>query len=707
MSESRDPQTTIKVEVDHREVDYCSQGQPVRLTAELAQQPPPGERYRCRWTLPAGARQFTYPGQNPEEKEILLDTEGVAPGYHPVQVEVIAAEDESRVIESSALLMLGIAPLLLSSTLAQGGGLGGFRVTPGGVANAVNTGANVVSAVADVATAIATHEIADHLEDMGGPGVGDGVNVSLNRTQGWSTDDIWLWLMIKQSSDAFSFRRYSMTMNSLLCGIPPTNEQLEELGPDEREYFAETLPSAKEDFKKLRKRRYLPFNDTDAYRFLKVATEAFLIANVATLGDSLDKLKPYLDYAVRRLSLRENIRVEELQRTYLEAVQNTNGDVTTIPYLALVVQKLQDAGLKSSIFAMDLEPISSFLRRVRGDEPETGFPEKCYGILQEKLSSPLLLELIWSYWHEEGMLVQTMNAISRRFQNVRSPEERDPLAAFETDPLRPLNNLLWGYLQDEQHRLSVVRRVYEYDHHYGLSLYGQAVPPLHPADSRSRFLEAFHNLLYICTNFYQQDDDTTVIADGFPVLNGLKEVHLLLSEGAHNQFGDLPATARQEMLIQQWLLARPEFREFLPTRVMVAYPEPWMDRVDAMKSVQNWTDTSVIHFHNLAVFGEQILLSIRYGAWSISNDPQQAVNWARFWRPEIQGYTHAYRAVTGVDLTADVTTGQLASERVLPPSTHLRRQLEQQKRRFLPAPSTTAVIRPVATSAPRRLPARQ
>ena len=25
---------------------------------------------------------------------------------------------------------------------------------------------------------------------------------------------------------------------------------------------------------------------------------------------------------------------------------------------------------------------------------------------------PLFLELIWSYWHEEGMLVQTMNALS-------------------------------------------------------------------------------------------------------------------------------------------------------------------------------------------------------------------------------------------------------------------------------------------------------
>jgi len=47
-----------------------------------------------------------------------------------------------------------------------------------------------------------------------------------------------------------------------------------------------------------------------------------------------------------------------------------------------------------------------------------------------------------------------------------------------------------------------------------------------------------------------------------------------------------------------------------------------------------------------------VLLSIRFGNWSVVNDPQQAANWARYWRPEIQRYTHAYRASTGVDLTA-------------------------------------------------------
>ena len=124
-----------------------------------------------------------------------------------------------------------------------------------------------------------------------------------------------------------------------------------------------------------------------------------------------------------------------------------------------------------------------------------------------------------------------------------------------------------------------------------------------------------------------------MVADGFPVLNALKEAHLILSQGAHNQFGDLPSTARIEMLMQQWILARPEFREFIPTRIMVAYPEPWMDRVDAMKKLQGWTDTSVLHFRNLAIFGEQVLLGSAMATGPSIYEPVHAVNWARYWRP--------------------------------------------------------------------------
>ena len=69
------------------------------------------------------------------------------------------------------------------------------------------------------------------------------------------------------------------------------------------------------------------------------------------------------------------------------------------------------------------------------------------------------------------------------------------------------------------------------------------------------------------------------------------------------------------MMIQQYMLGRPEIREFLCGRETVPDPEPWMGLVDTMKSLQGWTDVPVLHFRNLAVYGEQILLSIRYGDW--------------------------------------------------------------------------------------------
>jgi hypothetical protein len=184
-----------------------------------------------------------------------------------------------------------------------------------------------------------------------------------------------------------------------------------------------------------------------------------------------------------------------------------------------------------------------------------------------------------------------------------------------------------------------------------VTLVGHPVPRAHVADTRSKFLKAFHNLLHRASTFFKQDDDTTIDAGSLPVLNALREVHLLLAEGAHNQFGDLPWTARQEMLMQQWILARPEFDEFLPGRVMVPHPEPWMERVDAMRRLMGWGDTPVRYFGDLGRLGEQILLSIRFGNWSDVSDRNQAAAWARSWRQEVQRYIHAYHTVTGVDLS--------------------------------------------------------
>jgi hypothetical protein len=502
------------------------------------------------------------------------------------------------------------------------------------------------------------------------------VQVTMDRAHVPATADQALWIVIRNSAEALSFEKYADFIEPIMCGNQPGR--------------------ARNTFNRINAQVQLTFPDAEPYRLLKVATEVFMMANCGVvIGEQEEERASSLegaDFAAlgrQPLSTEEELRLltrpdvagitNEWQHGYLQHLRNANNaTISTIPYLyEIVALKLGEIPIRP------------------GDAYGA---QRCYGILQRRLTQPCLLELIWNYWLEEGMLVQTTNAMSWRFQNRRGPQDRDPLAMVEIDPLRGLNNLLWGWVQDEEHRLTISRRAYEYDHEYGLKLIGKAVPPIHGADSRSRFLEGFHTLLMLCSVFYKEDDDTTVVADGFPVLNALREVHLQLTQGAHNQYGDLPWTARQEFLMQQWLLARPEMREFLPRRIMVDYPEAWMDSVETMKTLQGWTDTSILHFRDMAIYGEKILLSVRYGAWTDEIHPENAANWARYWRPEIQGYMFAYRAATGVDLAAVTVSGQVNAT---VPAVLLRDRLPRQ----VPAGGARAQLPAGGARQAKRLPA--
>lgn len=528
--------------------------------------------------------------------------------------------------------------------------------------------------------------------------------VSLDRTPIIETPDQALWSAIRDRTNAIAFDRYYAFINRVLCEYEVRNDSRKDVdigraacpprpcdadnatsaGRDDPRARDIGSPSVADRRKELAQRPGI--YGVDAYHLLRLATQAFLLFETGVVIEGLrhpmtgkfvvpnpnvpdehgfelrDRTcTDELPEEQRRLLRDAPVNFGEIQEELAEYLATSVGNVSgrALPYLKRIVSALPS--LSSS---------------------DEGLPY-CKTILQHRFTCPSLLELIWSYWHEEGMLVQTMNALSMRFQNRRNGP-RDPLVNLELDPLRPLNNLLWGFIQDEYNRLSVQRRAYEYDHHYGLTLYGKAVTKLDSADSRSRFIEAFHNLLHRAAMFYREDDDTTVIADAFAMLNALREVHLILAEGAHNQFGDLPWTARAEMLIMQWLLARPEIREFIRGRHMVPYQEIWMGAVDDMKRLQGWTDVTVTHFRELGVHGEQILLSIRYADWIVENDQERARNWARYWRPEIQRYMHAYYAATGVDLTTDITDTRIAADRYLQPSVHLRKRLTAQERKGLP-----------------------
>jgi hypothetical protein len=469
--------------------------------------------------------------------------------------------------------------------------------------------------------------------------------VTLQRTFAGPTDDRALWPAIRNRTAAIGFDRYKTFIDCVFC----ENPALDPLA-DIRTKIAPLVDHCLDEPSKQQLSIYGPY----AYAVLKLATQVFLtLESGVVIRDNTPGKPKIFDIEKERIRVNDfSLTVSKLQ-TELQAYL---APADHLPYLDRIV---------TNLITLDPQNIEERL-------------PYCLGVLQFRLTSPSLIELIWSYWLEEGMLVQTMNAIARRFQNRRG-SANDPLGELEFDPLRPLNNLIWGYIQDEYSRLTVPRRAHEYMHHYGLSLMGKAVPDLNPADSRSKFIEAFHNLLSAAARFYKEDSDTTVIADAFPLLNALKEVHLILAEGAHNQFGDLTWTARAEMLTIQWMLARPEMKEFLRGRYMVPYQEEWMGAVDSMKKLQGWTDTTITHFYELAVMGERILLSVRYGDWSdIENIEDQAKNWARSNKPEIQIYIHGYRAVSGVDLAAEVTDSRDAATRYLQPSALLQRRLAEQ-----------------------------
>jgi hypothetical protein len=471
---------------------------------------------------------------------------------------------------------------------------------------------------------------------------------------------------IRLRSNAISFDKYKNFLQGALCRNSEEPSSGSEGPCHDKGKTVDAIKKLKEGSQPADD--LFKFKGVHAHDLLKSATELFLLLHGCGVRidirpdmkkgsaeenentrDEKQLGKEWKDEQVR-LGLKESTE-HELFQALSEKVVQYFGAGSRLPYLDRILKNLHLNGTISNIFCPDQNRV-----------------------VESKVDCPCMIELLWSYWHEEGMLVQTLNAISWRFQNRRIAT-KDPLANLTLNPLRPLSNLLWGYIQDEQNRLTLQRRAYEYDHEYGLSLIGKAVQPLQTADSRSKFLEAFHNLLNGCMNFYKEENNKMIVPDAFPLLNAIKEVHLLLAEGAHNQFGDLPFQARVEMLMQQWLLARPEIQEFLGRRPMMPYREDWMSAVDAMKSLQGWTDVTIMNFSDLGVFGEQILLSIRYGDWNNINNPEEARNWTLYWKTEIQNYIHSYRVVTGVDLANPVVKGKIDSVK---PSIHLNRRLEMQ-----------------------------
>lgn len=434
--------------------------------------------------------------------------------------------------------------------------------------------------------------------------VGGHISVKMERTDSVPTLDEALWATIHECSQAIGFERYHHYIRRVF--------ELDDRGVVPNE-FSQRLTE-------------LGARGVGSYRTLRDLTELFLVSRCgpAAIGDRFDD-NPLVAFAnPDRRRAREEI--DERLREYLH-----HGE---FPYIERVVNAAYP-----------------WL-----DRDARGFDH----LIRRMFRQPLLIEL----WHEmcleHGMMMRTMDAVCDRFENDLKPGENDALMGYELTPLWGLSDFFWDWIKHEPTRLSQKRRVQEYEHEYGPTSLGRSIADLRPADVRNTFPAAFTNLLNLCEIFYKEDNQTTVIADAFPVLVALREVHRILAMGAGNAAPQLTFAARVETLMTQLMLAQPELGDFLRRRKMVPYDEAWMGQVDAMKDLQGWGQPSISHYRDLAVYGERIVLSIRLGDWT-AGDEDNARNWLRHHRNAIKRFNFARNAIADPNNLATAISDRAAA----------------------------------------------
>src|SRR5690606_24915018 len=97
-------------------------------------------------------------------------------------------------------------------------------------------------------------------------------NVHLQPSTVPAAGDLFLWYVIEQSTLGMSFTRYQRFIDAVMCG---DEDALNGFG------------RIRERIRYLRRRRALPYTDMDAYRLLKVATEAFVTVNCGVLSPEI------------------------------------------------------------------------------------------------------------------------------------------------------------------------------------------------------------------------------------------------------------------------------------------------------------------------------------------------------------------------------------------------------------------------------------
>lgn len=146
----------------------------------------------------------------------------------------------------------------------------------------------------------------------------DNVPVTMRRTATAPTEDLALWVLIRKSGETISFENYSHFMDKVFCDRDAGLQAVRE-GTG-----------------------YMPYSDLYAYRLLKAATEAFLMVHCGIAN--LKFVDTDLDTVMRRVGVGD-ISLDQLWTAYLKPLVNGGANDTTIPYLALIREKLSDVRL--------------------------------------------------------------------------------------------------------------------------------------------------------------------------------------------------------------------------------------------------------------------------------------------------------------------------------------------------------------------------
>ncbi|HTE93628.1 MAG TPA: hypothetical protein VK678_08970, partial [Bradyrhizobium sp.] len=199
------------------------------------------------------------------------------------------------------------------------------------------------------------------------------------------TDDQVLWATIRNRASAASFPNFEKFIDIIFCQAPPNNS-------GDNPKTRATINAA------VLGRVGSPcYHGSEAYNLLKASAEVFLALQCGI------KVEPPLNDDGSSVA---NIPGEAGRGTTLDTFESLKTALTKFLtnfltggsrlYLETILNALKEDDA--------ISPLCAGILRPKADTTDGNSKNKfdCY---------PCMLELIWSYWHEEGMLVQTLNAL--------------------------------------------------------------------------------------------------------------------------------------------------------------------------------------------------------------------------------------------------------------------------------------------------------